>query len=247
MTLVAGTFNLFLPAKTGDLVKSVVIARHRDATASLAVAAVVWERLADLFTLLLWGAAGMLISGSRLPVPRLWWIPVALACAASGALIVSKRPMAKVLDGLTRVRFGTHPPRLIAAVVARTHGWPQLHEALKGRRPWLILLSGFITLLQLVQFWLFAAAVNVALPFTATIFLAAAVLMVSQLPLTFGGLGARDVAIVVLFADYASPEAAAAIGILSATRSFVPALAGLLVMRPHLAAVVDTVRDWRGQ
>jgi hypothetical protein len=58
-------------------------------------------------------------------------------------------------------------------------------------------------------------------------------------------MGARDVAFVVLFADRASPEAAAAMGLLSATRGILPALAGLVVMKSHLAAVVDTVRDWQ--
>jgi uncharacterized membrane protein YbhN (UPF0104 family) len=146
---------------------------------------------------------------------------------------------------LSGVRVRGRTPRLITAVVEQTHGWPRLHAGLRGRRVWLVLLSGALGFLQLWQIWLFAAAVQVAVPFSICMALAAVVLLVGQLPLTFGGLGARDIALVVLFADYASPEAAAAMGLLAATRGLLPALAGLLVLKPHLTAVVDVVRDWR--
>jgi hypothetical protein len=69
--------------------------------------------------------------------------------------------------------------------------------------------------------------------------------MAGQLPLTFAGLGSRDLALVALLSRYTTPEAAAAMGLLTATRGFLPPLAGLFVLRPYLTALVAAGRDWR--
>jgi uncharacterized protein (TIRG00374 family) len=245
MTLVAITFNMFMPAKTGDLIKSVVIARHQDATRGLAVATVVYERLADLFAFFLWSLIGIFATRLAVNLPAGWWVPVALACATAAALVLSRRPTDQLLRLLRWLQARGTMPRLTAAAVEGVDGWSALHGSLSGRRAALVVLSVGLWFLQLLQIWLFAVTVQVAVPFTTCILLAAATLMAGQLPLTFGGLGARDVALVVLFADYASPEAAAAMGLLTATRSFVPAIAGAFVMKPHLAAVVDAGRGWQ--
>jgi uncharacterized protein (TIRG00374 family) len=247
MTLVAGTFNMFMPAKTGDLVKSVVIARHRGATRSLAVAVVVWERLADLFALLLWSLVGILAGRTLFDLPSGWWIPIAVVCAIAGALVLTEKPTEMLLRPLGWIRIKGRTPRLVAGVLEAARGWPELHRELGRRRTSLVLLSVGLWFLQLSQIWMFAVTLHVAVPFTTCVSLAAAALMAGQLPLTFGGIGARDLALVVLFADYASPETAAAMGLLTATRSFVPSLAGLFVMKPHLAAVVDAGRGWQRQ
>jgi hypothetical protein len=51
----------------------------------------------------------------------------------------------------------------------------------------------------------------------------------------------------VVMSRYMRPETAAALGVLMATRSVLPPLLGLPVMRPYLASVVDEARRWRLQ
>ena len=81
-------------------------------------------------------------------------------------------------------------------------------------------------------------------PFTVCASLSAIALMAGQLPLTFAGLGARDVALVVLL-SYMAPESAAAMGVLISTRGLLPPLIGIPLMRPYLASAVEEARRWR--
>jgi len=82
----------------------------------------------------------------------------------------------------------------------------------------------------------------VGIPFTVCAGLSAIALMAGQLPFTLGGLGARDMALVVLLAGYMKPEAAAAMAILISTRSLLPPLAALPIMRPYLSVAVEEAR-----
>jgi hypothetical protein len=88
-------------------------------------------------------------------------------------------------------------------------------------------------------------ALSVSIPFTVSASLSAVALMAGQIPLTFAGLGARDVALVVLLARYMTPEMAAAMGLLISTRGLLPPLLGLPVMRPYLSSTIDDARTWR--
>jgi uncharacterized membrane protein YbhN (UPF0104 family) len=94
---------------------------------------------------------------------------------------------------------------------------------------------------------MFTLALSVGIPFTVCASLSAVALMAGQLPFTFAGLGTRDVALVVLLARYMAPESAAAMGILIATRGFLPPLIGAPMMWPYLSSVVEEARRWRRQ
>jgi len=105
--------------------------------------------------------------------------------------------------------------------------------------------SVFLWLVHLVQIWMFTVALSIQIPFLACVGLSAIALMAGQLPLTFAGLGARDVALVVLLRGYTTPEAAAALGLLIATRNLLPPLAAIPIMRPYVAAALGDARRWR--
>ena len=63
-----------------------------------------------------------------------------------------------------------------------------------------MLFSLFLWLVHLTQIWMFTVALSVRMPFMVCASLSAVALMAGQLPFTFAGLGARDVALVVLLA-----------------------------------------------
>ena len=98
---------------------------------------------------------------------------------------------------------------------------------------------------HLVQIWLFTLALSVRVPFTVSASLSAVALMAGQIPLTFAGLGARDVVLVVLLARYMTPESAAAMGVLISTRNLLPPLMGLPIMRHYVSTAVEDARRWR--
>jgi uncharacterized membrane protein YbhN (UPF0104 family) len=144
-------------------------------------------------------------------------------------------------------------PRIVARVVPHRKlrrlaaGWPALLRALRPRRRWIVPFSLLLWLAHLFQIWLFTVALSSPIPITVCASLSAIALMVGQLPFTFAGLGARDLALVVLLGSYMPRETAAALGILIATRGLLPPLLGMPMIGPYLSSVVGEARRWRGQ
>lgn len=243
LTLVSTTLNVFLPAKTGDLIKSYFVATRGGASAGVAVSIVVYERLCDVFGLTFWCVAGWMIARPVVAgVPSAIWPFLGVVGFACAVLISSERAAGLVRAASQVLTRG--PFRRLQALAG---GWPDLLRVLRGRRGWIALFSVSLWLVHLIQIWMFTVALSVSIPFTVCASLAALALMAGQLPLTLAGLGARDVALVVLLAGYMEAEVAAAMGILIASRGLLPPLAALPILRPYVSAVVDEARGWRGQ
>lgn len=243
LTLVATTLNVFLPAKTGDLIKSYFVATRGRTSAGVGVSIVVYERLCDVFGMIFWCVLGWLIARPVVAgVPSIVWALLGAVGVACATLIFSER-----VAGLVRAATRPFEGGVLGRVRSLAEGWPDLLLILRGRREWVALFSVSLWFVHLLQIWLFTVALSVPIPFTVCASLAALALIAGQLPLTLAGLGARDVALVVLLAGYMTPEVAAAMGILIASRGLLPPLAALPILRPYLAAVVDEARGWRGQ
>ncbi|HTI40390.1 MAG TPA: lysylphosphatidylglycerol synthase transmembrane domain-containing protein [Vicinamibacterales bacterium] len=237
LTLVATAANVFMPAKSGDLIKSYFVAKERTPV-GVSVAVVVYERLCDLAGLITWCALGWVVARPVVAgVPSALWPVLGLFGLGCGLLVSSSRI----------ARFG-------AAVVERLHmgrlqrvqslvdGWPGLFRSLGRRRAGVILLSMLLWLIHVIQIWMFTVALSIRIPFTVSASLSAVALMIGQLPFSFAGLGARDVALVVLMRAYVRPESAAALGLLISTRNLLPPLAALPIMRPYVAKLAAEVR-----
>ena len=244
LTLVASALNVFLPAKTGDLVKSYFVATRGGTSGGVAIAVSVYERLCDLFGLIFWCLVGWLVGRPLVAaVPSALWSLLGAIGAVCGILIASERAAGLLRTMVARV----FPHRKLRKVRELAEGWPDLLRVLRGRRGWVVLFSLFLWLVHLIQIWMFTVALSVPVPFTACASLSAIALMAGQVPFTLAGLGTRDVALVVLLAGYMAPEEAAAMGILIATRNLLPPLGALPFIRSYLSAVVDEARVWRTQ
>jgi hypothetical protein len=238
LTLVATALNVFLPAKTGDLIKSYFVAKRGGTSAGVSVAIIVYERLCDLFGLTSWCVLGWFVGRPVVArVPSALW-PLLGALGAVCAVLISSERIARLWPAMMARAL----PDRLRRLQALAQGWPDLFQVLRGRRGWVALFSLLLWLVHLVQIWMFALALSVPIPFTVCASLSAVALLAGQLPLTFAGLGARDVALVVLLSGYVRPESAAAMGILISTRNLLPPLAALPIMRSYLSAVVDEVR-----
>ena len=237
LTLVASAANVFMPAKSGDLVKSYFVAKERGTSAGISVAVVVYERLCDLFGLITWCAVGWLVSRPvAAVVPSAFWILLAVLGGVCAVLIASQT-VARMLGDVCSSLLGARLARIRALV----EGWPGLLERLGGRRAGVIFLSLLLWLVHVIQIWLFTVALSARIPFAVSASLSAVALMIGQLPFTFAGLGARDMALVVLMRAYVRPESAAALGLLISTRNLLPPLAALPIMRPYVAALAGEV------
>lgn len=243
LTLVASALNVFVPAKAGDLVKGYFVASRSTTPAGVALAIVVYERLCDLFGLIAWCLVGWLVSKPQVAgIPATFWLFLGSIGAICLILISSERA-AEIVRTVRRAL----PHERLRKVHDLTDGWPALVRMLRGRRRVVVSFSLALWLTHLVQIWLFTLALSAPVPFTVAASLSAVALMAAQIPFTFAGLGARDVVLVVLLASYMTPESAAAMGVLIATRNFLPPLMGLPIVRPYLSSAVEDARRWRAR
>ena len=237
LTLVSSAANVFLPAKSGDLIKSYFLANGRWPSAAVSVAVVVYERLCDLVGLIAWCALGWFIARPDVSgVSPVLWPLLGLFGAVCGVLVSSEK-VARLGSALVE--------RILAGrwqrVQTLANGWPALFQALGRRRGGVILLSLLLWLVHVIQIWMFTVTLSIRIPFTVCVSLTAVALMIGQLPFAFAGLGARDVALVVLMRGYVRPESAAALGLLIATRNLLPPLAALAIVRPYVARLASDV------
>jgi glycosyltransferase 2 family protein len=237
LTLVSSAANVFLPAKSGDLIKSYFLANGRWGSAGVSVAVVVYERLCDLVGLITWCALGWFFARPNVSgVPPLLWPVLGIFGGLCGVLISSEK-VARLGSALVARVLAGRWQRLQTLA----DGWPALFHALGRRRASVILLSLLLWLVHVIQIWMFTVTLSIRIPFTVCVSLTAVALMVGQLPFAFAGLGARDVALVVLMRGYVRPESAAALGLLIATRNLLPPLAALAIVRPYVARLASDV------
>jgi uncharacterized protein (TIRG00374 family) len=242
LTLAATALNVFLPAKSGDLIKSYFIATRTRTSAGVSIAIVVYERLGDLFALISWCLVGWFIGRPQVPgLPGYFWIVLLGLAAVSGVLVSSSRVAVHGRELMARA----FPHRRLKKLRKVAQGWPDLLLMLRGRRRWIIAYSLFLWFVHLVQIWLFTITLAAEVPFPICASLTAVALMAGQLPFTIAGLGTRDVVLVLLLAPYMPAESAAAMGVLIATRAIVPPLIGLPLMWPYLSSAVGDARRWR--
>jgi uncharacterized protein (TIRG00374 family) len=241
LTLAATALNVFLPAKSGDLIKSYFVAKRSQTSAGVSIAIVVYERLSDGFALIFWCLVGFVVGRPDVPgLPSVFWVLLTALGAACGVLISLARVALYGRELMARVL----PHRRFKKLRRASQGWPDLLLALHGRRRQIVAYSLFVWFVHLLQIWLFTITLAVDVPFTVCASLSAVALMAGQLPLTVAGLGTRDVALVLLLSPYMAPESAAAMGVLMSSRLLVPPLVGLPVMWPYLSSAVGDARRW---
>lgn len=242
LTLVASALNVFIPAKAGDLVKGYFVATRSHTSPGVSLALVVYERVCDLLGLVLWCVLGYVIAQPEVAVLGApFWSVLGAGGALCALLILSERAA-----GLIRRIVRNVPARgKFRKLLTLTEGWPDLLVLLRRRRRWIVVLSIGLWLGHLSQIWLFTIALSAGVPFWVSASLSAVALMAGQLPFTLAGIGARDLALVVLMSRYMAPESAAAMGILIATRGIVPALIGMPFTWPIVSSMLGDARLWR--
>jgi uncharacterized membrane protein YbhN (UPF0104 family) len=242
LTLVASALNVVAPAKAGDLVKSYWVATRGASSVGVALAVIAYERVSDLFGLIAWCCLGYVLGRPDVPALRpLFWLALAACGGVCGVLIASERASA-----LWRVVVGrVLPGDRFQSLHGLAEGWSDLLDVLRGRRRWILPFSLVLWVTHLFQIWLFTVALSARVPFMVCLSLAAVALLAGQLPLTVAGVGARDVALVVLLARYTSPETAAALGVLMVTRNILPPLIGMPILPAYLSTVLADARRWR--
>lgn len=236
ITLVASALNVFLPAKTGDFAKSLIIARRGGASGGVSAAIVVYERLSDAACIIVWGLIGALVWQANIPIlPSGTWLAFGVLALLCLCLILSVRAAQWLASAIVVLPAW----RLREKLAALLGAWSTLVMSLDGRRVPLLLFSVLLWFVQIVQIWVFALSLSAPVSFAVCASVASIALIVGQIPGTLAGIGSRDMTLVLLLSSHIGAEKAAALGILTATRTFVPALLALPILRHYLRVMVD--------
>ena len=222
LILVASVLNMVLPSKMGDIAKAWFM-RSEKARSSLTLSLVIFEKTADMLSLLFWCALGLLFYPRK---DAIFWT---LTAAVIGGFIFGIALLAsRNLAGLV---FKIDRARKLAA------GWKEMQEFFWSDKQRLFVVSTmsiFIWFLHLLQIWLFIFTLRASAPFIANLGLAPLALLAGLLPLTFAGIGTRDAAFIFLYRPYFAAPVAAALGILCTARHLIPSVAGLPFLHRYL-------------
>jgi uncharacterized protein (TIRG00374 family) len=236
ITLVASALNVFLPAKTGDFAKSLIVARRGGASGGVSAAIVVYERLSDTACIIIWGLIGAVVWRANIPIlPSGTWLAFGVLGLLCLCLILSVR----AAQWLASAAVVLPAWRLREKLAALLGAWSTLVVSLDGRRVPLLLFSVLLWFVQIFQIWVFALSLSAPVSFAVCASVASIALIVGQIPGTLAGIGSRDMTLVLLLSAHIGAEKAAALGILTATRTFVPALLALPILRHYLRVMVD--------
>jgi glycosyltransferase 2 family protein len=261
LILSASVLNLVLPSKMGDIAKAFFMPSLQR---SLALSLVVFEKACDMLSLLLWCVFGLLWvawdgAAMRAFDPSVWaaqlglthalpaWLSPTLIYSLCflvvggslvlGVLLLGSRSFAGFFFGLGQ-RFA--PGKMKAKFEKLAASWGAMHEYFWSSKGRLALVTGssiFIWLLHLVQIWMFILALRAYCPFTANLALSPLAILAGLAPLTFAGVGTRDLALVVLYAAYFNAPTAAALGLLCTARYVLPAIGGIPFFQKYLATL----------
>jgi len=189
--------NNFLPGGLGgDAVKAYGLYR-REGSANIAVASVFVERFCGILALSVLGAvaaAAMLVAGQP-PLMPLLVLGFVLLLAAAAAMVWSV-PLARLL----RVLLAALAPRVIRdraiQLVETVHSYREDWRVLLRALAISVLLQGMIALF----YSLVGRALGTPVPTLYFLLFLPIITMVTLLPISLGGLGVREIAMVYLFA-----------------------------------------------
>ena len=234
LILSASTLNLVLPSKMGDLAKGWALAQRHAVNGHVAFGIVLLEKILDLASLLLWGVTALLwIAGDD---PWLWAASGAAAgCLLLLLLLIAPFPAAALMRKVSDLL----PPRLSRELHGFAGQWEELTAwfwADRQRSAGVTAMSILLWAGHLTQFWLLTRALSASVPFIDNMAFATLSILVGLIPLTLGGIGTRDAAIIFFYRAWLLPNQGALLGVLATIRYLIPAIAGLPFLHDYRPA-----------
>jgi glycosyltransferase 2 family protein len=226
LTLIASTLNLFLPSKMGDVAKAAVLVNRDGMNGKLALSICLFEKALDLASLLLLGGIALLYVAGENSLLRVLAAATAVILFALAVVILPGGFMGRAAHFTDEFVN----PRIGAFLKTFSETWESVtlwFWSDRRRAAAVLVLSLAIWAGHLMQFWLFAEAVGATIPILDNMAFATLGILAGLLPVTFAGIGSRDVALVHFYGPYLTPGEGALIGILATLRYVIPALAGL--------------------
>lgn len=238
LILLASVLNLILPSKMGDIAKSYFMRNKGGLTGSLAFSMVVFEKVCDMLSLLLWCVFGLLMYREK---DALFWTMTAGVGASlvASVLLLASTSFANFFFN-TALRFA--PGKAAGKLEKLQSAWVEMHRyfwASKRQLAKIAITSIFVWYLHLLQIWMFVLALKGSVPILENLALAPLALLAGLLPLGFAGVGTRDAALIYFYGPYTGKEVAAALGVLCTSRYLLPAIGGLPFLKGYYKVMAE--------
>ena len=218
-TVVMGALPLtsITPSKSGDVIKAYYL--RKEIPISKTIGSVLTERVFDIFALVLFSLIGMIfcqrfeLAGIALAalfgIAAIFFIPhVHSDVPASGSW------MNKIYNIMLSMKTLTKDKKAFSSAMLCS------------------LLSWFLSIIQTLIFFY---AIGVKIPLLFVVANIPIAIFIGMIPITLGGMGTRDAAIIFLFSEYATPCELLSVGILfSVVRYWMLSLIGIPFMRKLL-------------
>jgi len=230
-----GPVRLLLPIQTGEIIAAAILGRRLDKPVSTIVSTLFYNKYLSFAATLLLALGGM-IAGAPTTMQAAWLIASFAGGVTILFLLLESR---RVRQWIVHLAGKIHPGLAQgSARLLSTHA----HLACRAK---VILLAYAFTfaMIEVITMWLIARDLGLAVSFGQLLVIVQLMVLVTNLPITVAGVGSREALSLVLLAHFATPEQAAAFGVLySAVEYLWPLLAGL----PFTSSViVDAWRDYR--
>jgi uncharacterized protein (TIRG00374 family) len=214
--------NAFIPSKMGEMSKAYFLKMSSESNLEHSIAAVILEKLLDAG-----GLCAVLVMGF-LAVPErnniLWLCAVIAGVYLVMVAFVLLVPLRGLGDKLLNWKVWL---KWLGRLLT---GWSVLLSGWKKRGGLLCRILGLSILLwvlHVLQIYLFFPSLNHTVPVAPALALIPLSIFVGLLPITIGGMGTRDSALIVLFAPYAGSALMAGVGLLCSMRYWVDTLLGV--------------------
>jgi len=223
LILASSTLNVILPSKVGDFAKALFLKRSDGLELSKGFSLTFIEKFLDVAGLCL-----VLLLGAIL-IPKSDGI-VSLSIFFS-LFVIGTTVLMFSID-LRKLKLNRLASKL--GVEKKLSGfldeWQESVSTQRRDKPRfaiIIFLSVLLWFLHIVQIYLFFLSLNSSVSPMVVFAYVPLSIFVGLVPISFGGIGTRDAALIYLFSGYESASVMAGVGILCSFRYFVPALFGL--------------------
>lgn len=247
LILAAGTLNMILPSKMGDIAKAYFMRDRGHLPGTFALSLVVFEKACDMLSLLLWCVFGLVFYAASFPTTNTGLRGILVTTMGAGViagfilglLLISSRRFAHLFFKLaSRVA----PKKIKIKLDKMRFSWDEMHQYFWSSPQQFAKVAGTSILIwfgHLLQIWFFILALQAWTPFLVNLALSPLAILAGLLPLTFAGVGTRDAALILFYQPYFAAATAAGLGLLCTSRYLIPAIAGL----PFLGQYIATVKN----
>jgi len=223
LILAASVMNLVLPSKMGDIVKSAFMVKSSERSYEQNLSLVIFEKIGDFLSLLLWCIFGLFLFEDNN-----WMFSILLSLFFTiGLLSIISNSFSRFVFMVVLLLA---PDRYVHSVNKLQYEWLRMVSCVNKQQKkfyCLLLFSLFLWFLHLFQLWIFILSLGGAVPFLDSLAITPLAIFIGLLPLSFSGIGTRDLAFVYFYSSFLSAATGAALGILATLRYLIPAIFGI--------------------